>query len=706
MFRSTAASGSTTACDSFRRFVKTLTLLVAIPVLIAWTAGSLAAAGREVQVRGNDFLMVIDSRWAGCGHGGFYPIRVRISNLGPTRTVTLRFQKGSGNDEGPVTVTRSLRCESNSTQQTTLSIPVMGMQGYGLLTVMADGATIDSFTQSMSLSDYANSAQSRPSLLVVSAVNEDATGFDQGAYSLAMSGSGASYSPYSGYARSEDHQVLPPGSLPDKWLDYTGIDYVAIALNTLESMPASARDPLLDWAMSGGNLIVYEVGAAQADLDKLLGRGVRATFSPWSSRRPEKRPVTVTAVTPGMPVPAGGAVAPAAPVGASWPDKAGGALSEGSLRSADFGLGRIHAFDFNPFGPTGENWAWFLQAEPETTRTFSKRYGTVPRERSQNDFYQFLIPGVGAAPVFMFLALISLFTFVIGPINLWFLSRRRQLYLMLLTVPVLSLVTCLCLFVYAFFADGLSTRARVRSVTMIDSGAARAVTLSRIMLYAGLTPSRGLGFSDQTAVLPVWSEEGSSGSRSIDWTNSQSLTSGWLPSRTFTQFATVTVEPQRGRLEVKTGADGVDVNNGLAVGLKHLFVSSEAGLMYYGDALAAGASGRLKPLPTASVPKFGEEWLRSVPKLPEGLDPTIAGRSAWGAFHWTPNTSSAGFAQSLMEKELGRAYALQQRSVAEGNPSGAAPRWFWAITEGNPGVSLGTDAAVVNEGFHVVTGRY
>lgn len=674
-------------------------VLLAVLAITSLRDGRVDAAGREFQVRGHDFMLAIDTRWAGCGQGGYYPIRIRISNLGPTRNLTLRFQR-SGGEDGSLTVSRTIRSESNSTQQVTLSIPVIGMQSHGMFTVASDGVRLDSFTHSFGVSDYANSSQARPSLLVVSPSNEDASGFDQGAYSLAMMSGGTSYSPYSGYARTEDHQVIPPTSLPDKWLDYSGLDYVAIPLTTLESLSASARDPLLDWVMSGGNLIVYDVASARAELDKIIGRGQRTLLLSWQPRRAERRPLAVTPVAPGMPVPAGGK--PSAPPvsGAGWTD------AEGAIQSAGMGLGRIHAMEFNPFGTTGESWAWFLQTEPEINRLFVKRFGTSPRERSQDDFYKFMIPGVGAAPVFMFLSLITLFSVVIGPVNLWILSRRKQLYLVLVTVPLMSLLTCLCLFVYAFLADGLSTRARLRSITVVDSGAARAVTLSRIMLYAGLSPSGGLEFSDQTAVLPVWSEAGSSGDRAVDWTNTQSLRSGWLPSRTFTQMVTATVEPQRGRLEVRAQGEQLAVNNGFAVGLTHLFVTNDVGHVFYGDALSAGAAGTLSPAPEGAIDAFDRKWLSSVPAMPVGMDQPSQSRSIWGGFQWTPNNSTAHFEQSLMEQELGRGYLYKQQNTTDGRAVTRPARWYWAITESNPGASPGTDSAVVDDGFHVITGRY
>ncbi len=53
-----------------------------------------------------------------------------------------------------------------------------------------------------------------------------------------------------------------------------------------------------------------------------------------------------------------------------------------------------------------------------------------------NDFWNFLIPGVGLVPVFQFQMLITLFMISPGPVNYYLLRHWGKLNLTVLTVPI------------------------------------------------------------------------------------------------------------------------------------------------------------------------------------------------------------------------------------------------------------------------------
>ena len=76
---------------------------------------------------------------------------------------------------------------------------------------------------------------------------------------------------------------------------------------------------------------------------------------------------------------------------------------------------------FNTLGP--EHWSWY------------RRHG-LSLQRENSAFWNFLIPGVGLAPVTQFQVLISLFVLVIGPLNFVLLRRWHKLNLLVITVPI------------------------------------------------------------------------------------------------------------------------------------------------------------------------------------------------------------------------------------------------------------------------------
>src|SRR5690606_23399102 len=61
-------------------------------LLAALLPQTASAAGQEfLQLREDDFFVNIDSRWAGTAYGGYYPVRIRVLNKGPTRDLLFRY---------------------------------------------------------------------------------------------------------------------------------------------------------------------------------------------------------------------------------------------------------------------------------------------------------------------------------------------------------------------------------------------------------------------------------------------------------------------------------------------------------------------------------------------------------------------------------------------------------------------------------------
>ncbi len=185
---------------------------------------------------------------------------------------------------------------------------------------------------------------------------------------------------------------------------------------------------------------------------------------------------------------------------------------------------------------------------------------------NKQDFWEFVIPGVGLTPVTQFMVLISLFVLGIGPINYWLLRRWHRLNLLVITVPASAAIVTGALLLYAIIGDGLGVRARVRSFTEIDCRrSGEAVCWSRLSYYAGISPSSGLQFPDDVAVYPfqqesldmmrsvpqhevTWHEMPPLNSTvsnpndlSMPYWSMQYWSKDWLPGRTPTQFITVRV---------------------------------------------------------------------------------------------------------------------------------------------------------------------
>src|SRR5262249_25775785 len=144
----------------------------------------------------------------------------------------------------------------------------------------------------------------------------------------------------------------------------------------------------------------------------------------------------------------------------------------------DLKLGRVVVIAADPYAKEGsEYWLWLFRCIGQQQWSWHLRHG-VSLTRPNNEFWNFLIPGVGRAPITAFLLLITVFMLAIGPINYYVLRRRGRLMLLLLTVPAAAAIVTVALIFYAIVADGLGTRVRVRSFTTIDQGRQQAVSWS------------------------------------------------------------------------------------------------------------------------------------------------------------------------------------------------------------------------------------
>ena len=138
-------------------------------------------------------------------------------------------------------------------------------------------------------------------------------------------------------------------------------------------------------------------------------------------------------------------------------------------------------------------WSTFLSSVGEPRFSWVKRHGIAP-DFGTEEFYNFMNPGIRGVPVYGFMVLITAFAVLIGPVNYFYLRRKRLLWLLLVTVPATALVTSVLLVGYSVAAHGFSIRSRIRSLTVLDQKSHSAVTVARLALFAGLAPRAACSF--------------------------------------------------------------------------------------------------------------------------------------------------------------------------------------------------------------------
>ncbi len=671
--------------------------------ILAWIvpAGIARAAGDTFTLVGHDLQVDVDSRWIGCGQGGYCPVRVRVVNRGPSRTLTFRIAKTY--QSLPV-VKQTMEVPQNATIGLTLSVPMVNDATSGEFRVEDQGGVLTSMQRSVSLPEANHWEQGRLGCLVVASGVVDLQPLEDGVSTIR--GAGGSIS--GGYhgSRTASAVTLPAISLPSSWVDYSGVDLISVSFETLAKLPRETRTALIQWTRCGGTLLVTAAGDSPRDVDA-LAKVLDADATSWSWLEAKSADREVGAITR---IDASGGVSSTGPppqdIPGEWP------RATAPFRMTDVGFGKLVMFRGEAFPGTAQDWFWLLKSIGGLPRwEWGTRHGLSSR-MGNGDFLFFLIPGIGGVPVVMFLVLITIFSVVIGPMNYFVLAKRKKLHLLILTIPAIAFVTSLLLLGYTTVAHGFSVKARSRSLTYVDQRAQAAVTFNRLSLFAGQAPSSGLRFSRDTAVFPIWPEGEGFEAGQVDWTETQALTSGWLRSRTRTQFLTVGHRTERGRLEVKPqGADRLVVANGFEWGFEQLIVVGEQGQLFLARDLHAGDSIVLQPATIDELQKFSGGMQRNKLDLPSGMtggggpNSLIFGSSpAYSRRHiYSPYGTPVAvwhFHSSLMEQTWSRLQSPRTDAVGE-------PRTYWGLTAQRPNlVELGVLKATEVAGSHVVMGKW
>jgi hypothetical protein len=696
-----------------RRVVRVAAIVLALLTVVS--ASSAFGSGDEKTTNGEDLTIRTDTRWAGGVEGGYLPIRVRVSNLGPPRDLTFEFEPSVESSKG-VRVRRVMGVEQNATFNFTLPVPLVASRD-GTLHVYEGTRELKAHSRSISVPAGMAMSPSPPAILVISPAAVDCGRFVDASNHLVASTPAGRLGRIGTVDASLLAEVVQSTLLPESWIDYSGLDFLAISREELERLEHPARTAILKWVQSGGNLLIYDVGnEAQAltRLDRLIEAPEQpAGAAAWQGAVPSERPSgeikdepveETTYSFPGAPATRFGRTKPSKPADkASKPAESPWKGGKDAFRHRELMLGTVYAFPENPFPGTINDWLWLCKSCGDERWSWTARHGTSPHMGSK-DFYKFMNAGIHGVPTVAFLVLITLFSIVIGPVNYVYLSRKKMLWLLLFTVPAMAVTTSVLLVGYSVAVHGFSIKSRIRSLTVLDQHNRTAVTMARLALFAGLAPPGGMRFSPETAVFPVIPTTNEPTGGYVDWTQTQNLASGWLPARTRTQFFTVRNAEQRSRVELKPAADkSVEFWNGLPWELEMIVVADDAGRLYLARSVAAGATTALSQPSAEDLKEFVELLKRNAPALPAGfVEPTpsaFGGPRAFMAYAMRgPMTTD--FASNLMERRIAR------WCTELPHKKGLPPRSYVAVVRENPGVETGVSSTTDQLSLHLLNGSF
>jgi hypothetical protein len=514
-------------------------LRLGLSLLTLLLAGAARPASLPAPGFGDDLQREIVHAWPDILGKGYYPIWVQLENTG-SKEMALRIGHESGSGSGRLSTSKSLRLAAGEQRTVELFVPAFtpGGGGWGWSGAML---SIELGAGKLYLGGQLVRPSTEPSLLNVVVFSSKQVGEDvEGEWAKALSTSEVHPYPWGGgdpvpnvllgSARVDRH-------MPSRYEGYTSLDLVVLDLDA-EGLDPERLRVLTSWVRLGGRLL-------------LLGADAEARARS----------------TPGI---------------GEWMEERFRLGLEAERTSAwEAGLGVLYVCDApGPFLSDDEH-RRAAEAALYPGGTERERDMWIPRgPRPAQAAGMIAIPGLGELPYGIFLLLLLAFAVVIGPVNFTAIRRMGRPALLLVSVPLISLVTSLLLLAYGIFHSGIDTRGTSSSLTLLDQRNGRADTVEACTTYAGLSPGEGLRPQSGTSVHPL-NRRDEERRYEVDLTSGVLLSAGFLPVREAFEQLRLSDRASALGLDFSLGADGVvEVVNTLPVKLHSLQLADPNGIVH------------------------------------------------------------------------------------------------------------------------------
>jgi len=244
------------------------------------------------------------------------------------------------------------------------------------------------------------------------------------------------------------------------------------------------------------------------------------------------------------------------------------------------------------------------------------------------------VPGTAEVPTAWFMTLAIAFAVIAGPVNVWWvMRRRRQPWLLLVSTPVISAGTCVLLIVVALLSDGIGRRRSAVQISLLDQPAQRAAVFSGCTWFCGIAPG-AFALDAEERLVPMDEIDWRGGGRNerpelaLDWTAGQRAMAGWIPARINRQLASTRFVPERRRVTLTRSGNGWRVGNGLDVAISELHWRDAAGMPWLAHALAPGEETVMQR-GTAGPPELAEATSRLTLDARLALDDATTAPGWW-----------------------------------------------------------------------------
>lgn len=496
--------------------------------------------------------------------------------------------------------------------------------------------------------------------------------------------------------------VIHPHALPTQWRWYVPVTLLLVPLDDFRWLAEERPEQfqaIRRWTYMGGNLLLLDADSTAARREVAGRLSLSATPDQWQPVYFDPRDPAVTKQWKKIQLRLFGSQLP--PFSPTDPG-----LDPRSALVTSAGWGRVYAVDLEQMNQSPWNWRaiWLSGPTPPT----SIAYAGGGNYHSPSDQYWYgLIPEVGERPVAAFVILITVFSLMIGPVNFWLVHRAGYTRAIMITIPLIG-ITASALFLTVYvLRDGLQTRGRIRSVTILDQPRSEAFSWSRQSTYAAFAPD-GFRVPQGAYVAPVLSPSARYDVK-IPFVleqngDAETYRGRMVASRKLVQAVVGHVAQTDARLAVGRGTSGkVTVRNRLGCSVSGVVLRDTDGNWHLGQTVRPDARLELAPVSADRATTELRRWYDRWPTEPSSIITEYYSRRLISRLLGT-NTPPLT-ADTLLSERI-TPFLIEQSVERVLNRSELRPGEYAALVESPPFVPIGVPSDQRTPDLELVIGQW
>ena len=201
----------------------------------------------------------------------------------------------------------------------------------------------------------------------------------------------------------------------------------------------------------------------------------------------------------------------------------------------------------------------------------------------------------------LILIFVFMFAFLVGPLNLFVLAKRRQHKLIFITTPLLSIAASVGLTVMIILQDGTGGEGRRTTFIYVDPASHKSYTVQEQISLTGLLLNRSFPVSQRFLMAEMEVDTRKSNAskgrnRQYDVADNR-LAGDWFVSRSVQGHYLAQVKPGRDRVEVSSPREGrpPEIVCGLNTDVREIFYCDAAGRYWRAIGLRTGERREMEP---------------------------------------------------------------------------------------------------------------